>query len=518
MFKIILIASLFSIYANAGTRTIDADVVRSSDRTKTWTMPAATGTLANKDSAVAQSNSAAGAASTPAIKVTGAPYAAGSATTNKPQVLLEDSGNTSTGWSTAGTYLGINAASAFTGNLFDYQINGTSVTKLSAAGKYTHRAVNNNADQLCISNTTGATEWCWGTNSAQLYFGQGATTYMDYWGGWISFGQSGRTPVWPSDFYQSSTSTNVATDELRNSGSYNNATVAITNTSATANNRSCLAFAGSSTASTGADSMLCGIHESHTSSSETGHMEMWTRNTGTLTKRFNLAKDGVVTMSAYGAGVANFDSSGVMSSTSTSALLAALTSCSTQGSVLYYNGTNWVCLTPGTSGQYLKTQGAAANPTWANVTATPTQCYIQLSSPAGYGSTNTTVRRYTTSSSSGSCGLQLNGGSAVNDATNGDRIRTQTAGIYCTSLVDQRTSGGTGRFGITVNSPNLSTAIQSVTAANVVANSSAGSAEYGQVKDCRYYAANDDIRVQTDGSSVDCSTSLCKFRVDLMAQ
>ena len=36
-----------------------------------------------------------------------------------------------------------------------------------------------------------------------------------------------------------------------------------------------------------------------------------------------------------------------------------------QGDVLYYNGTSYVRLAPGTSGQYLQTAGAAANPVWA---------------------------------------------------------------------------------------------------------------------------------------------------------
>lgn len=35
-----------------------------------------------------------------------------------------------------------------------------------------------------------------------------------------------------------------------------------------------------------------------------------------------------------------------------------------QGDVIYYNGTNWVNLAPGTSGQVLHTQGAGANPIW----------------------------------------------------------------------------------------------------------------------------------------------------------
>ena len=37
-----------------------------------------------------------------------------------------------------------------------------------------------------------------------------------------------------------------------------------------------------------------------------------------------------------------------------------------QGDILYYDGTKWVPLAHGTSGQFLKTQGNAANPIWAN--------------------------------------------------------------------------------------------------------------------------------------------------------
>lgn len=37
-----------------------------------------------------------------------------------------------------------------------------------------------------------------------------------------------------------------------------------------------------------------------------------------------------------------------------------------QGSILYFNGTNWVQLSPGTVGQVLETQGVGANPVWAD--------------------------------------------------------------------------------------------------------------------------------------------------------
>lgn len=42
---------------------------------------------------------------------------------------------------------------------------------------------------------------------------------------------------------------------------------------------------------------------------------------------------------------------------------------STQGTILYRGASSWSALSPGTSGQYLQTQGAAANPQWATVSA-----------------------------------------------------------------------------------------------------------------------------------------------------
>jgi hypothetical protein len=65
-------------------------------------------------------------ASAPAKAFTGTWFTGGTATTTKPQVLIEPTGATSTAWSTSGTGFGVNAASGFTGNLLDLQVNGTS--------------------------------------------------------------------------------------------------------------------------------------------------------------------------------------------------------------------------------------------------------------------------------------------------------------------------------------------------------------------------------------------------------
>ncbi len=68
---------------------------------------------------------AAGAASTPAVAMTGAPYTGGTATTNFPLLYLND-GAAVTTLSTAGTEFGINAPSGFTGHLVNLFVNGGS--------------------------------------------------------------------------------------------------------------------------------------------------------------------------------------------------------------------------------------------------------------------------------------------------------------------------------------------------------------------------------------------------------
>lgn len=82
-----------------------------------------------------------GAASTPAISVTGTPYTAGTTTTNKPQVLIEPTGTTSASWNANGTMFGINAASGFTGLLADYQLAGTTKAYITNGGTVSGNAL-----------------------------------------------------------------------------------------------------------------------------------------------------------------------------------------------------------------------------------------------------------------------------------------------------------------------------------------------------------------------------------------
>lgn len=74
------------------------------------------------------------ALSLPTIQTTGEWITGGTATTTKPHVLVEPTGTTSTGWSTAGTGIGANGASGFLGNLMDLQLAGVSKFTLSYNG------------------------------------------------------------------------------------------------------------------------------------------------------------------------------------------------------------------------------------------------------------------------------------------------------------------------------------------------------------------------------------------------
>jgi len=78
-----------------------------------------------------------GASSASPLVLTGTIFTGGTATTTKPQLLVEPTGATSTAWNTAGTLYGGNAASGFTGSLMDLQVNGLSMFRVSSGGQVT---------------------------------------------------------------------------------------------------------------------------------------------------------------------------------------------------------------------------------------------------------------------------------------------------------------------------------------------------------------------------------------------
>jgi hypothetical protein len=106
-----------------------------------------------------------GAASAPPGTFTGTWFTGGTATTTKPQVLIEPTGSTSTAWNTSGTSLGVNASSVtFAGLLLDLQANASTRFSVSGLGVAT----------LGSSASTGAARTT--TAPARLYVGTGTWT------------------------------------------------------------------------------------------------------------------------------------------------------------------------------------------------------------------------------------------------------------------------------------------------------------------------------------------------------
>ena len=102
-----------------------------------------------------------GVASAPPMALTGTWFSGGTSTTTKPQFLIEPAGTPSNNWPTAGTGLGVNAPSGFTGDLAWFGVNGTTQFAVSASG------VVSRAHQFNLPHQAGQ-------NSIQISLGGGA--------------------------------------------------------------------------------------------------------------------------------------------------------------------------------------------------------------------------------------------------------------------------------------------------------------------------------------------------------
>jgi hypothetical protein len=78
-----------------------------------------------------------------------------------------------------------------------------------------------------------------------------------------------------------------------------------------------------------------------------------------------------------------------VSNTLTALIDAAI--ASVQGDILYRGATAWSALAPGTTGQLLATQGAGANPQWANATAGGTVTSVAATVPVDMAVTGSPV-------------------------------------------------------------------------------------------------------------------------------
>ncbi len=124
-----------------------------------------------------------------------------------------------------------------------------------------------------------------------------------------------------------------------------------------------------------------------------------------------------------------------------------------------------------------------------------TKSEIMVSSGNGYGSSNTRVRRWTTTSLSVGSGITY-----ADSATLGGSFTINEAGVYAITAID----GDTGTFGVTVNGSALSTNVSTLTYAQGGRGRVVASGGCNSWTKCLTLAVNDVLRLQTNN---DCSNS-----------
>ncbi len=122
-----------------------------------------------------------------------------------------------------------------------------------------------------------------------------------------------------------------------------------------------------------------------------------------------------------------------------------------QGDILYYSGSAWAKLAAGTSGQYLQTQGASANPQWAAVTGTGG---LLKASGSGYALDNGSTGRgtvgekavsleYSSSGSTyGATGSNATVSGGLNNTASGTNSTVSGGSENTASETDSTVSGG----------------------------------------------------------------------------
>lgn len=132
---------------------------------------------------------------------------------------------------------------------------------------------------------------------------------------------------------------------------------------------------------------------------------------------------------------------------------------------------------------------------------------VLVNAANGYGSTNNKIRRFTTA--------VVNTGTDItyaDSATNGGSFTINTAGIYAISYTDQFSAAD--NMGISLNSAQLTTGIQNITAANILSVTTTVAAN--NAANCSVtlkLAATDVVRAHTNGTASGTATAACNFTI-----
>jgi len=136
------------------------------------------GTLTSLTTSGAITTSDAPGASAAAISGTGALFTGGTGTTTFPYLMIQPSAATAfTGWSTSGTFEGINSASGFAGNFVHYSNNNASMYRVDSAGGVHSAAGGTFGGILTTSQAGAASASAFYLNGTIYTGGSGTTTY-----------------------------------------------------------------------------------------------------------------------------------------------------------------------------------------------------------------------------------------------------------------------------------------------------------------------------------------------------
>ena len=133
----------------------------------------------------------------------------------------------------------------------------------------------------------------------------------------------------------------------------------------------------------------------------------------------------------------------------------------TKGTILAGNGTAPAVLAAGTNGYLLAADSSTATGLVWQLGAVGNHEVI-VTTGNGHGSTNTAIRRFTTTKSSVGTSITY-----ADSAANGASFTINDTGVYAIAYSDACNTTGTN-YGVSVNSAQLTTAIQSITAADRV--------------------------------------------------
>ena len=137
--------------------------------------------------------------------------------------------------------------------------------------------------------------------------------------------------------------------------------------------------------------------------------------------------------------------------------------------------------------------------------------YVRVNTANGYGSTNNKIRRFTNTVNNVGSDITY-----ADSATLGATFTINTAGVYSASFSDQYT--GVQFVGLSINSTQLTTAVQSIAVADILSVATTVEANAPSVASATFYAAASSVvRAHTGGGTSGANTTLPQFTIARVA-